>query len=56
MLKAIHRLATWLVAPSHVECLSGDPLSHPLIERMDERELADLPLSPFPAGRHRCQP
>lgn len=43
MLKSIRRLANWLAAPSDIGP-SSDLLAHPLIERMSERELADLPL------------
>lgn len=55
MLKVIRDIAAWLVAPSDVECVPRDPLSHPVIERMDTRELADLPLSPLPARQQHCQ-
>lgn len=45
MLKAVRRLAAWLAQP--VETVpSSDPLAHPVIERMTERQLADLPLAP----------
>lgn len=32
-----------------------DPLSHPAIEAMDERQLADLPFGVFQAGRESCE-
>lgn len=46
MLKALRRLAAWLAAPADLGDGSADLLSHPAIERMNERELADLPFSP----------
>lgn len=56
MLKALHRLAAWLAAPADAGS-PADPLAHPLIERMTERELADLPLTPIgkrKTGRNSC--
>ena len=43
MLKALQRFAEWLAAPA-ADDSPADILAHPLIERMTERELADLPL------------
>ena len=44
MLHALQHLAAWLAAPSDIGHVSPDLLAHPLIERMSERELADLPM------------
>ena len=58
MLKLLRRLSTWLIAPSDPTDAEADLLSHPLIERMDERERGDLPLS-VPHrddGRRPCCP
>ncbi|MBX9456771.1 MAG: hypothetical protein KL863_12490 [Rhizobium sp.] len=56
MLKALQRLIIWLAQP--VEAGSqADPLAHPLIERMTERQIADLPLAPDArkkAGPNAC--
>lgn len=32
-----------------------DPLAHPEIEAMDERQLGDLPFRAFPAGKAACE-
>lgn len=56
MLNALRRLADWLAAPAD-DASPADILAHPLIERMSERELADLPLRPISkrkAGRNTC--
>jgi hypothetical protein len=56
MLKALQRLADWMAAPANHDS-PADILSHPLIERMTEREIADLPLRPIAkarAGRGAC--
>jgi hypothetical protein len=56
MLKVLHRLAAWLTAPAD-DASPADLLAHPLIARMNERELADLPLRPIAkrkAGRNTC--
>lgn len=49
MLKVLQRLADWLAAPANDDS-PADILAHPLIERMTEREIADLPL---PAAQRR---
>jgi hypothetical protein len=46
MLKSLHHLAAWLAAPAD-DGSPADLLAHPLIERMTERELGDLPLTPI---------
>jgi hypothetical protein len=56
MLNMLHRIADWLAAPAD-DASPADILAHPLIERMNERELADLPLRPIAkrkAGRNAC--
>jgi hypothetical protein len=56
MLNVLQRLADWLVAPANDDS-PADILAHPLIERMNEREVADLPLRPITkrkAGRNAC--
>lgn len=56
MLNALQRLADWLAAPTSDDS-PADILAHPLIERMNERELADLPLRPIVkkrAGQSAC--
>jgi hypothetical protein len=56
MLNVLQRLADWLAAPANDDS-PADILAHPLIERMSERELADLPLRPIAkrrAGRSAC--
>ncbi|MCB1445311.1 MAG: hypothetical protein KDJ87_05785 [Rhizobiaceae bacterium] len=45
MLKLLFRLPAWLAAPADPVDAQADLLSHPLIERMSERERGDLPLS-----------
>jgi len=50
MLKVLHRLADWLAAPASDDS-PADILAHPLIERMTEREIADLPLRPIAKAR-----
>ena len=50
MLKVLHRLADWLAAPAD-NASPAEILAHPLIERMNERELADLPLRPIARGK-----
>jgi hypothetical protein len=46
MLKLLSRLIDWIVSPSGIDLIDSDPLQHPALERMSERELADLPLEP----------
>lgn len=56
MLNTLHRLAIWLAAPAD-DASPADILAHPLIERMTERQLADLPLIPVAtrrAGQSAC--
>ena len=53
MLKLLSRLADWLTSPADVDLIAADPLQHPALERMSERELADLPLRPEPPAT-RC--
>lgn len=56
MLKTLQRLADWLAAPANDDSPT-DILAHPLIERMTEREIADLPLRPIvkrTVGRSAC--
>ena len=56
MLKALQRLADWLAAPANDDS-PADILAHPLIERMTEREIADLPLRAITkrrAGQNAC--
>ena len=56
MLKALHDLAVWLAAPAD-DGSPADLLAHPVIQRMTERELADLPLSPIAkreTGQNAC--
>lgn len=43
MLKLLSWLADWLTSPADVDLIEIDPLQHPALERMTERELADLP-------------
>ena len=56
MLNALQRLADWLAAPANDDS-PADILAHPLIERMTEREIADLPLRAITkrrAGQNAC--
>lgn len=56
MLNMLQRLADWLAAPANDDS-PADILALPFIERMNERELADLPLRPIAkrkAGRNTC--
>ena len=56
MLNVLLRLADWLAAPAD-DASPADILAHPLIERMNERELADLPLRSIArgeAGQNAC--
>lgn len=39
----LSRLRAGLSAPDRAVDLSGDPLSHPDVQKMSQRELADLP-------------
>lgn len=48
MLNLLTRLIEWIASPADIDLVEADPLQHPVIERMSERELADLPLGPEP--------
>jgi hypothetical protein len=50
MLDILNRLIHWLAEPADLGASRADPLSHPALEAMDERALADLP---FPRGLSR---
>jgi hypothetical protein len=43
MLNLIANLLHWLAAPSDVDANPRDPLMHPALREMSQRELADLP-------------
>ena len=53
MLNLLARLIDWIASPADVDLIEADPLQHPAIERMSERELADLPFTPAPR-QSRC--
>lgn len=46
MLDILSNLIRWLAEPAEIETSRADPLSHPALEAMNERELADLPFTP----------
>lgn len=46
MLDILNRLIHWLAEPADLDAGLADPLSHPALEAMDERALADLPFAP----------
>lgn len=46
MLDIFNRLIHWLTEPAELDAGLADPLSHPTLEAMGERELADLPFAP----------
>lgn len=52
MLKLLAKLIDWIARPADVDLVGADPLQHPAIERMSERERADLPFTPAP--RQAC--
>jgi len=45
MLKLLSRLIDRLAQPAEVDFEEIDPLLHPALRRMSERELADLPFA-----------
>jgi len=50
MLNMLLNLLRWLVAPAGLDANPRDPLMHPALREMNQRELADLP---FPSGSRR---
>jgi hypothetical protein len=48
MLKLLARWIGRIASTVDIDRVDADPLQHPAIERMSERELADLPLGPEP--------
>jgi hypothetical protein len=53
MLKLLTRLIDWITDPTDIDLVELDPLQHPALERMSERELADLPFRTEPHAT-RC--
>jgi hypothetical protein len=45
MLNLIANLLRWLAAPADFDANPRDPLMHPALKDMSQRELADLPFS-----------
>ncbi|UVC09098.1 hypothetical protein IHQ71_00205 [Rhizobium sp. TH2] len=45
MLNLIANLLRWLAAPADFDTNPRDPLMHPALRDMSQRELADLPFS-----------
>lgn len=57
MLKFLASLIEWLIEPADVDQMGTDPLLHPALRCMTERELADLPFSSIrkrSAGQDNC--
>jgi len=52
MLNLLARLLDWIARPAGIDLVEADPLQHPAIERMSERQRADLPFTPAP--RQSC--
>jgi len=50
MLNLLLNLLRWLAAPADLDDNPRDPLMHPALREMSQRELADLP---FPSGVRR---
>jgi len=50
MLNLLLNLLGWLAAPANLDANPRDPLMHPALREMSQRELADLP---FPSGARR---
>ena len=45
MLNLLSNLLRWLAAPTDLDANPRDPLMHPALREMSQRELADLPFS-----------
>jgi len=45
MLNLLSNLLRWLAAPADIDGNPRDPLMHPALREMSQRELADLPFS-----------
>jgi hypothetical protein len=45
MLNLLSNLLRWLAAPAEVDANPRDPLMHPALRIMSQRELADLPFA-----------
>lgn len=45
MLNLLSNLLRWLAAPADLDANPRDPLMHPALREMSQRELADLPIS-----------
>lgn len=45
MLKLIARLVEKIIEPAEIDQIEIDPLLHPALRQMTERELADLPFA-----------
>ena len=54
MLNYLARLASRLLASTEADDIAADPLRHPALSRMSERELADLPFTPAGRSAHGC--
>jgi hypothetical protein len=55
MLNLLSSLLHWLVAPADFDDNPRDPLMHPALRGMSQRELADLPFSnDIRGGRGSC--